>query len=61
MNLCRTGECVLSEVLNADLSAEERQQLARIDALLRAVAACDRHLATAPAGIDPGSVRSNAK
>jgi hypothetical protein len=61
MNLCRTGECALSEVLDVDLSAEERQRLARIDALLRAVAACDRHRATAPDGVDPRSVRSSAK
>ena len=61
MNLCRTDEWALSEVLDVDSSAAERQRLARVDALLRAVAACDRHVATAPDGADPRSVRSKAK
>ena len=61
MNPCRTDEWALSEVLDVDSTAEERQRLARVDALLRAVAACDRDVATAPDGVDPRSVRSDTK
>jgi hypothetical protein len=49
----------VSEVFDVDLSAEERLRLERVDALLRAVAACDRHGAVAPDGVDPRSVRSD--
>lgn len=42
MNGSRTCEWALSEVIEVDLSPEELQRLTRVDALLRAVAACDR-------------------
>jgi hypothetical protein len=61
MDLRGTGEWALSEVLDADLSAEEWRRLARVDALLRAVAACDRHGAIAPGCVDLRSVRNGAK
>jgi hypothetical protein len=60
MNLCRTGEWALSDVIDADLSPEELRRLAKVDALLRAVAACDLH-GVAPYCVDPRSVRSDAK
>ena len=61
MNLSRKGEWALSEVLDVDLPPEERQELARVDALLRAVAACDRQSAIALDGADPRSIRRGAK
>jgi hypothetical protein len=61
MNLCRAGEWVPSEVLAADLSVEQRQRLARVDALLRLVAARDRREAAARDGVDPRGVRRDDK
>ena len=61
MNLRRTGERALREAIDIDLPPEELRRLERVDALLRAVAACDRDVATAPDGVDPRSVRSDAK
>jgi len=61
MNLSRQGEWALSDVIEADISPEELRRLSRVDALLRAVSACDRHGTGALDCVDPRSVRSNAK
>ena len=42
MNLSRTAEQALRELIDGDPSPEELQRLARVDALLRQVAARDR-------------------
>jgi hypothetical protein len=46
VNQWRVGEVApLGELIDVDLPPEELQRLARVDALLRAVAACDRQAA----------------
>jgi hypothetical protein len=59
--MCGTDVWALSEVLDGDLPPEELQRLARVDALLRAVTACDRRSAIAPNGAEPRSVEGEAR
>jgi hypothetical protein len=50
----------LSEALDVELPPEKLQRLARVDALLRAVAASDRHRIIAPNGGDSRGMGSDA-
>lgn len=56
MNQSRCGERPQSDVIHVDLPSEELERLARVDALLRAVAARDRHGAMTLDCVDPRSV-----
>jgi hypothetical protein len=69
MNQNRAGERPLNDVIDVELPFEELERLARVDALLRVVAAYDRGDAIAVSGrrtaartrVAPGSVRRRAK
>jgi hypothetical protein len=60
MSTCGTDVRALSEALDVDLPPEKLQRLARVDALLRAVATSDRSGSVASNGGDSRGIGGDA-